>query len=118
MPQPEGTRLDRQAERLSAKLAESQTRKSFLGRLGAAALAVVGGSAVAAAVKPDEADAFHLGFGGAISDRDERWLLLAVVAAKSRAPATRNIAAILRSNLQVDEARTPSDLRSVSGRLS
>jgi hypothetical protein len=61
MQQPEGgTRLDRQAERLSAKLAESQTRKSFLGRLGAAALAVVGGSAVAAAVKPDDADAFHL----------------------------------------------------------
>jgi hypothetical protein len=60
MPQPEGTRLDRQAERLSAKLAESQTRKSFLGRLGAAALAIAGGSAVAAAVKPDEADAFHL----------------------------------------------------------
>ncbi len=60
MQQPEGTRLDRQAERLSAKLAESQTRKSFLGRLGAAALAVAGGSAVAAAVKPDEADAFHL----------------------------------------------------------
>jgi len=60
MPQPEGTRLDRQAERLSSKLAESQTRKSFLGRLGAAALAIAGGSAVAAAVKPDEADAFHL----------------------------------------------------------
>lgn len=60
MPQPEGTRLDRQAERLSARLAESQTRKSFLGRLGAAALAIAGGSAVAAAVKPDEADAFHL----------------------------------------------------------
>jgi hypothetical protein len=60
MQQPEGTRLDRQAERLSAKLAESQTRKSFLGRLGAAALAIAGGSAVAAAVKPDEADAFHL----------------------------------------------------------
>jgi hypothetical protein len=51
--------LDRSAERLSAKLAESTTRRSFLGRLGAAALAVAGGSAVAAAVKPDEADAFH-----------------------------------------------------------
>ena len=60
MQLPEGTRLDREAERLSAKLAESQTRKSFLGRLGAAALAVAGGSAVAAAVNPDEADAFHL----------------------------------------------------------
>jgi hypothetical protein len=51
--------LDRSAERLSAKLAESTTRRSFLGRVGAAALAVAGGSAVAAAVKPDEADAFH-----------------------------------------------------------
>ena len=60
MRRPEGSRLDRQAERLASKLAESQTRRSFLGRLGAAALAVAGGSAVAAAVKPDEADAFHL----------------------------------------------------------
>ena len=51
--------LDRSAERLAAKLAESTTRKSFLGRVGAAALAVAGGSAVAAAVKPDDADAFH-----------------------------------------------------------
>ncbi len=62
MQQPEtgqATKLDRQAERLSAKLAESTTRLSFLGRLSAAALAVAGGSAVAAAVKPDEADAFH-----------------------------------------------------------
>ena len=61
MPPPErgATKLDRQAEKLSAKLAESTTRLSFLGRLGAAALAVAGGSAVAAAVKPDEAEAFH-----------------------------------------------------------
>jgi hypothetical protein len=59
MPLPETSRLDRRVERLSAKLAESTTRRSFLGRLGAAALAVAGGSAVAAAVKPDEAEAFH-----------------------------------------------------------
>ena len=58
-PETEPTKLDRQAEKLSAKLAESTTRLSFLGRLGAAALAIAGGSAVAAAVKPDEADAFH-----------------------------------------------------------
>jgi hypothetical protein len=51
--------LDRSAERLAATLAESQTRKSFLGRVGAVALAVAGGKAVAAAVQPDEADAFH-----------------------------------------------------------
>ncbi|HXV58952.1 MAG TPA: twin-arginine translocation signal domain-containing protein [Gaiellaceae bacterium] len=62
MPSPSeqsGSRLDRSAERLSAKLAESTTRRSFLGRVSAAMLAVAGGSAVAAAVKPDEADAFH-----------------------------------------------------------
>jgi hypothetical protein len=53
-------RLDRGAEKLSAKLAEASTRRSFLGRLGTAALAVAGGSAVAAAVKPDEAEGFHL----------------------------------------------------------
>ena len=58
-PETQPTKLDRQAEKLSAKLAESTTRLSFLGRLGAAALAIAGGSAVAAAVKPDEADAFH-----------------------------------------------------------
>jgi hypothetical protein len=56
---PREQALDRSAERLASKLAESTTRKSFLGRLGAAALAVAGGSAVAAAVKPDDADAFH-----------------------------------------------------------
>ena len=58
-PENQASRLDRQAERLSAKLAESTTRLSFLGRLSTAALAIAGGSAVAAAVKPDEADAFH-----------------------------------------------------------
>jgi hypothetical protein len=60
MPSPsEASALDRSAERLSAKLAESTTRRSFLGRVSAAVLAIAGGSAVAAAVKPDEADAFH-----------------------------------------------------------
>jgi hypothetical protein len=59
-PERPPSRLDRQAEKISAKLAESTTRGSFLGRLGAAALAVAGGSVVAAAVKPDDADAFHL----------------------------------------------------------
>jgi hypothetical protein len=51
--------LDRSAERLSAKLADSTTRRSFLGRLGAAALAIAGGAAVAAAVEVEDADAFH-----------------------------------------------------------
>ena len=47
MQQPErrATALDRQAEKLSAKLAESTTRVSFLGRVGAAVLAIAGGSA-------------------------------------------------------------------------
>ena len=58
-PEAQASKLDRQAEKLSAKLAESTTRLSFLGRLSAAALAIAGGSAVAAAVRPDEADAFH-----------------------------------------------------------
>jgi len=35
------------------------TRRSFLGRLGAAVLGAVGGGAVAAAVAPEEAEAFH-----------------------------------------------------------
>jgi len=58
VPRPD-RKLDASAERLSAKLAESTTRRSFLGRLGAAALAVTGGAAVASAVKPEEAEAFH-----------------------------------------------------------
>lgn len=36
------------------------TRRSFLGRLGGAMLAATGGAAVAAAVKPEDAEAFHL----------------------------------------------------------
>jgi hypothetical protein len=35
------------------------TRRSFLGRLGAAMLGIVGGSAVAAAVRPEDASAYH-----------------------------------------------------------
>ena len=35
------------------------TRRSFLGRLGAAVLGAVGGGGVAAAVAPEEAEAFH-----------------------------------------------------------
>jgi hypothetical protein len=58
MSRPERA-LDGAAEALAAKLAEATTRRSFLGRLGAAALAVAGGSAVAAAVEPDDAEAFH-----------------------------------------------------------
>jgi hypothetical protein len=58
MPRPDDL-LDRWGEGLSAALASGMTRRSFLGRLGAGLMAVVGGSAVAAAVRPDEAEAFH-----------------------------------------------------------
>ena len=53
------TALDNAAGALGARLASGMTRRSFLGRLGATVLGVMGGSAVAAAVKPDEAEAFH-----------------------------------------------------------
>lgn len=52
--------LDGAARSFSARLAAGMTRRSFLGRLGGAALAAAGGTAVAAAVKPEEAEAFHL----------------------------------------------------------
>jgi hypothetical protein len=58
MPRPEAL-LDRAGEALSSALASGMTRRSFLGRTAAALMAATGGSAVAAAVKPDEAEAFH-----------------------------------------------------------
>ena len=58
MPRPEEV-LDAAAESLAANLAGGMTRRSFLGRLGAGVMTVLGGSAVAAAVAPDEAEAFH-----------------------------------------------------------
>jgi hypothetical protein len=51
--------VDGAAEALATGLAQAQTRRSFLGRVGVALLAVMGGSAVAAAVRPDEAEGFH-----------------------------------------------------------
>ncbi len=51
--------LDEAAGALATGLASGLTRRSFLGRLGAAVLGVVGGSAVAAAVRPEQAEAFH-----------------------------------------------------------
>jgi len=51
--------VDNAAEALAANLARGHTRRSFLGRVGVAILAVMGGSAVAAAVRPDEAEGFH-----------------------------------------------------------
>lgn len=52
--------LDGAAGSLSSRLATGLTRRSFLGRLGGALLAAAGGVSVAAAVRPDEAEAFHL----------------------------------------------------------
>jgi hypothetical protein len=52
--------LDDAAASLSTELANGLTRRSFIGRVGAFVTALVGGSAVAAAVKPEEADAFHI----------------------------------------------------------
>jgi hypothetical protein len=51
--------LDGAARSLSARLASGMTRRSFLGRMGGAVLAVTGGAAVAAAIKPEESEAFH-----------------------------------------------------------
>ncbi len=47
------------SEALAVALAAGSTRRSFLGRLGAWTLGVVGGRSVAAAVAPDEAEAYH-----------------------------------------------------------
>jgi hypothetical protein len=51
--------VDGAAHALSTRLAEGLTRRSFLGRMGGAVLAVTGGAAVAAAVRPEEGEAFH-----------------------------------------------------------
>ena len=52
--------LDGAAEALSSQLATGMTRRSFLGRLGAAVMTALGGSAVAAALAPEDAQAFHI----------------------------------------------------------
>ena len=51
--------FDGAARSLSQRLATGMTRRSFLGRMGGAVLAVTGGAAVAAAVRPEESEAFH-----------------------------------------------------------
>ena len=51
--------LDGAAGTLSDGLAAGMTRRSFLGRVGAFAMSVAGGSAVAAAVAPEQAEAHH-----------------------------------------------------------
>lgn len=44
---------------LSGRLATGMTRRSFLGRMGGTMLALTGGAAVAAAVRPEASEAFH-----------------------------------------------------------
>jgi hypothetical protein len=51
--------VDDAARGLSTRLASGLTRRSFLGRMGGAMLALVGGGAVAAAVRPEKSEAFH-----------------------------------------------------------
>ena len=52
--------LESAGERLSLDLAERTSRRSFLGRLGMGVVALTGGSFVAAALRPDLAEAHHL----------------------------------------------------------
>jgi hypothetical protein len=52
--------VDGAARGLSTRLASDLTRRSFLGRMGGAILALMGGGAVAAAVRPETSEAFHL----------------------------------------------------------
>jgi hypothetical protein len=51
-------------ERLARRLASSHTRRGFLGRVGAGAIALVSGRLAASAVSPDAADARYYGFCG------------------------------------------------------
>jgi hypothetical protein len=50
---------DGAARSLSERLAGSSTRRSFLARMGGAVLALTGGAAVAAAIRPEKSEAFH-----------------------------------------------------------
>jgi hypothetical protein len=52
--------VDGAARGLSTRLASGLTRRSFLGRMGGAILALTGGGAVAAAVRPEQSEAFHI----------------------------------------------------------
>ena len=52
--------LEGAAERASTALAVSTSRRSFMGRLGQGVVALAGGSLVAAALRPERAEAFHI----------------------------------------------------------
>ena len=53
-------RVNRAVETMSVGLAESSSRRSFLGRVGAGMVALVGGAFVADALRPDRAEAYHI----------------------------------------------------------
>lgn len=52
--------LEPVTEKLAVGLAARTTRRSFLGRLGAGVVALVGGPFVAAALRPERAEAYHI----------------------------------------------------------
>jgi hypothetical protein len=52
--------LERAGERASIALAERTSRRSFIGRLGAAVVALTGGRFVAEALQPEQAASFHI----------------------------------------------------------
>lgn len=52
--------LDRAVERAGRRLAQRTTRRSFLGRLGKAVVALTGGSFVAVALAPGRVEAYHI----------------------------------------------------------
>jgi hypothetical protein len=52
--------VERTVERLSVGLAARSSRRSFLARVGTAAVALAGGRFVAAALDPERAETFHI----------------------------------------------------------
>ncbi len=52
--------LDSITTKVSVGLAGSTSRRSFLGRLGAGVVALAGGPLVAAALRPERAEAYHI----------------------------------------------------------
>ena len=52
--------FDRMTEEATVGLAERTSRRSFLGRLGAGFVALLGGPFVAVALRPDRAEAYHI----------------------------------------------------------
>ena len=53
-------RIETATAQASTLLAERSSRRSFIGRLGQGIVALAGGSLVAAALKPENAEAYHI----------------------------------------------------------